>query len=168
MRNAPPVRLPLGRADRLARAGGARALGSARAGVAAWIGLRAGLVSDASVALLAALACGAGVALSSWYGRAGRPRAATRLRWNGEGWRLLLGDIGGEGVDGTLRATIDLGDWMLLRFDATGRLPSGVARTSWWAVGRADHPERWHPLRCAVYCPRPDAGPAITVDTALV
>jgi hypothetical protein len=42
---------------------------------------------------------------------------------------------------------IDLGGWMLLRFDAE----HGALRSHWLAASRVQHGAAWHALRTAVY-----------------
>ena len=54
---------------------------------------------------------------------------------------------------GELVVTIDLGAWMLLRWQAA---PAGrTRRCRWLALSRGDMSPRWHAFRRAVYSPRP-------------
>ena len=72
---------------------------------------------------------------------------ARSLRWDGQAWHL-------DAVPGDVAVVIDLGPWMLLRFASTD-----FARVTWLPVQRRGIDAQWHALRCAVYSPRPLAGP---------
>jgi hypothetical protein len=72
------------------------------------------------------------------------------LRWDGVNWHL--GDVPGE-----LRAIIDLGPWMLLRFIAAEKRST----STWVPAQRRGLELQWHAFRCSVYSPRPSrAAPA--------
>ena len=76
------------------------------------------------------------------------------LRWDEQRWHLGPADsVGHEPVAGTLAVALDLGSWMLLRFqaDASGRR----AAVAWLPAQRRGLESQWHALRCAVYSPRP-------------
>jgi hypothetical protein len=83
------------------------------------------------------------------------------LRWDGQQWHLgPASSIGNEPGSGRLGPAVDLGGWMLLRFDhepaSRRRLPV------WIGVQRRGLEREWHALRCAVYSPRPDSvGPTL-------
>ena len=84
---------------------------------------------------------------------------ACSLRWDARNWYLGRADqIGDEPLQGDLSVVIDLGPWMLLRFDPAGAAPRRQVR--WLPVQRRGLEAHWHELRCAVYSPRPgpDAG----------
>jgi hypothetical protein len=77
------------------------------------------------------------------------------LRWDTQRWHIGI-------APGNLTIALDLGGWMLLRFDPDSPLPGG-SRTTWLPVQRPGLEPHWHALRCAVYCARPalgtDSGP---------
>jgi hypothetical protein len=81
--------------------------------------------------------------------------APVELHWDTRRWHLA-------NDPGNLTIALDLGPWMLLRFDHDAR-PPGAPRTAWLPVQRMGLEAQWHGLRCAVYCARPalgtDAGP---------
>jgi len=64
------------------------------------------------------------------------------LGWDGAQWRF-------RDLPGSLLPAIDLGGWMLLRFD-----PAGAGRRAWLATSEGAAGAAWHPLRAAVYCRR--------------
>jgi len=74
------------------------------------------------------------------------------LRWDRQQWWLAC--AGGAERAGTLHLAIDLGAWMLLRFD-----PAGVRRGSrwrhrcWLGAQRRGLEPQWHALRCTVLAP---------------
>ena len=104
------------------------------------------LPAQAGAAALAALA--AGLALSSL-----RPRRG-HLRWSGARWQLASStDPASQPTHGAVTVALDLGAWMLLRFEAE---PSGSGRVVWLPMGRGAQVRLWHGLRCAVYGRRPD------------
>ena len=103
-----------------------------------------GIAAAAGVAAAAALGLGASL---GWV-------EAVSLRWDGRAWHVDPADSAGqEGTAGTLSVALDLGVWMLLRFQAdASRRWSGV---TWLPVQRRGLESQWHALRCAVYSPRP-------------
>jgi hypothetical protein len=84
------------------------------------------------------------------------------LRWDTQRWLLGPGSDATGPHPGNLTIALDLGAWMLLRFDHDAP-PRGRRRTTWLPVQRLGLEAHWHALRCAVYCARPapgtDAGP---------
>jgi hypothetical protein len=85
--------------------------------------------------------------------------AAGTLRWDGSAWtfadsaRPQAAPIAGE-----LEVAIDLGSFLLLRFtphDAPGR-----RAVRWLPAARRGLEREWHAFRCALYSPRPAAGPS--------
>lgn len=102
--------------------------------------------------VLALVASAAGAA--GWRGAS---RAAGRLRWDGGQWWF---QPAGRGQDhpGRLRAAIDLGFWMLLRFDADDR--AAGLNPAWLACGQAAAPPA-AALRAAVYSRRLNTDPAL-------
>jgi hypothetical protein len=82
------------------------------------------------------------------------------LRWDTQRWNLgPASSVGEEPWPGRLEVAIDLGAWMLLRFehDFTPEL-GRTGRTRWLPVQRRGLEPAWHALRCAVYSARPDQG----------
>jgi len=76
---------------------------------------------------------------------------ALSLRWDGQTW--LLGTVASRGAEtrqGSLRSMLDLGDWMLLRFDPRPERRFGRGR-SYLALCRADMPQLWPLLRLTLY-----------------
>ena len=105
---------------------------------------------------------------------------AVTLRWDGRQWWLVrtASAMGPAAVEvnatpGDIEVALDLGGWMLLRFQA--HLPPQPppqpqsrpwsqprrllaltdARSTWLPVQRRGLESHWHALRCAVYSPRP-------------
>jgi hypothetical protein len=52
-----------------------------------------------------------------------------------------------QAMDGSLEAKLDLGSWMLLRFDATS------GRACWLTARRQAAGSAWHALRATLYAP---------------
>ena len=76
------------------------------------------------------------------------------LRWDGQLWHLGPPDSAGhEPHSGALLVVLDLGPWMLLRFELAES--TRRARATWLPVQRRGLEAQWHALRCAVYSPRP-------------
>ena len=111
---------------------------------------------------LAALAAALLVALC--LARSLASLAAISLRWDGRKWHLgPLDSVGNEPLAGALAVAIDLGGWMLLRFEAD----SGPgARVRWLPAQRRGLQGQWHALRCAVYSPRLARDAAHDADAA--
>ncbi|WP_170130658.1 hypothetical protein [Sphaerotilus hippei] len=113
-----------------------------------------------------------GVALLGWLGCAWswwrRPPLQGRLRWDGQDWWLRLqSDPADSGPCARLVVTIDLGRWMLLRLRTqASTLPHARATTWWLPMSAAALGDAWHPLRCAVYSPRPAAPLPVPDDPA--
>ena len=72
------------------------------------------------------------------------------LNWDGQCWRLA-------GREGSIEVMIDLGGWLLLRFDAA----APGARSHLVAVSGSDAGPALHGLRAAVYCRPPEPTPGI-------
>jgi len=86
-----------------------------------------------------------------WAGRQMRHQPPQSLRWDGQAW--LLGpatDRGSESRRGRLRPLLDLGAWMLLRFDDGPERRFGL-RCSHLALSRVDIPLEWPLLRVTLY-----------------
>ncbi len=109
--------------------------GFAAANLAAWVLMR----NEAAVALAFVLGLIA-AALAAW--RMQRSHTAADLIWNGSQWQW-------QGLAGNARVALDLGPWMLLRFDPL------VGRRRWIAASRASAVGPWAALRAALYARRP-------------
>lgn len=151
---APAVRWPVPAAESGSRLGAAVLLALSASGLTAWLAGHAGAGSTGA-GMAVVIAAMAGIGVAPYYQQLGRDRRARQLRWDGQDW--WLGTMAGDELRGALQPTIDLGAWMLLRFDAGPWRPTGVRRVQWLALRRRQQPAAWHPLRCAVYCPRPPA-----------
>ncbi len=81
----------------------------------------------------------------------------TALRWNGQSWSIqrMRRNLAaaGEPLAGEIVVAIDLGLWMLLRFEPATR--GARLRIVWLPVQRGGIEAQWHALRCALYSPRP-------------
>jgi hypothetical protein len=106
------------------------------------------LLVRAAVLGAAALACAAVVRLAL-------RRPARALRWTGARWELEVGPAG-EAVGGDVRVALDLGGWMLVRFEPSAPLPR---LPLWVPLARAGRGVDWHALRCCLYAPRPAPPP---------
>ena len=85
--------------------------------------------------------------------------AALVLRWDGTRWSV--GSPVASAVapaSGDLLVALDLGAFLLLRFVPEGRSEPRAVR--WIPVERRGLEREWHAFRCAVYSPRPAAGPS--------
>jgi hypothetical protein len=103
---------------------------------------------------MAAGVAGAGLLLSSL---ALLRVAPLSLRWDGRQWHLgPVASAGDEPWEGSLAVALDLGGWLLLRF--AHEAPARPRRFTWLPIQRRGLEDRWHALRCAVYCARPVAG----------
>ena len=101
--------------------------------------------------LLAALVGAGIVALAAPLLR----RQAFSLRWDSQQWHLgPESSVGQERWAGSLAVAIDLGGWMLLKFEPNAGLAQRSTR--WLPVQRRGLEAQWHALRCAVYCARPE------------
>ncbi len=81
------------------------------------------------------------------------------LRWDGDQWSVGPGVASSAPVRGELLVALDLGSFLLLRFRPEGR--SAPTAVRWIPVGRRGLEHEWHAFRCAVYSPRPAAGPSV-------
>jgi hypothetical protein len=136
MRTAPPpVELELGRALG-ERAFEAALYALAAAVLAAWASARWSETGSAGalgwVVAVAAAALAAGL---SW--RLG-PERPQRLRWDGQCWRLDDRAWGWIGEAGRLSVMMDLGNWMLFRFDSASQGNAGPPQVSLLPLGGAE------------------------------
>jgi hypothetical protein len=78
-----------------------------------------------------------------------------RLHWDGRDWQLipLRPATHAAPYVGRLDVALDLGSWMLLRFEVAGG--AFRPRVRWVPVARRGLESAWHGLRCAVYSSRP-------------
>jgi len=84
-------------------------------------------------------------------------RQAISLRWDTQRWNLgPASSVGEEPWPGHLEVSLDLGVWMLLRFEHD-LAPSG-RRNLWIPVQRHGIESAWHAMRCAVYSARSAQG----------
>lgn len=136
--------------------------GAWRLGIAALVALSAAATLAWWASRGAQAPASSGIALAAcllaigWAALGLRAGPAPALRWDGRCWWLSSGD--GQALSGELRAAIDLGGWMLLRFVPQGR--SGRWRTRWVALQRAGLEGQWHALRCTVHAARAHETPA--------
>jgi hypothetical protein len=124
-----------------ARAGVALLCALAAGALAAWLGRLMPLpVHAAWLAAAVAAALGAGF---GWRRTRCQPRA---LQWDTRQW-WLRDAVDASARSGSLQVMIDLGGWMLLRFEAE----HGAPRWQWLAVSHHQHGPAWHALRTAVH-----------------
>ena len=104
-----------------------------------------GLVWLAGGAMAIALIVGSGAQLARI--------APLSLQLDGVGWYIApLSPPGWQAVPGEISIALDLGAWMLLRFDRHGL--GRWSGSTWLPVQRQGLEAQWHALRCAVYSPR--------------
>ncbi|MEO7851319.1 MAG: hypothetical protein ABIR94_03560 [Rubrivivax sp.] len=86
--------------------------------------------------------------------------AAHGLRWNGSAWCLSSQAMGES--HGAARLMIDLGSWLLVRFEWREAQPARRLRVHWLSMSRHDNPASWHGLRVALHASptRTDRPPA--------
>jgi hypothetical protein len=145
MRAAPALQLTLERFSAW-RMSVALLCAAATAAMAAWLG------AGPWTAVAATLAAGASLPLTQ--------RAPRRLSWDGVRWRLgAVATPVDELPSGTLSVMIDLGAFLLLRFEA-----DEMRALQWLPVQRNGLEASWHALRCALYSSRPAAASASPDD----
>jgi hypothetical protein len=93
--------------------------------------------------VLAALAGGVAAFLVAWP--LTRRDAAT-LRWNQGVWTLARAAHQASSIAGALMLRLDLGPWMLVRFD-----PADRSRSHWFGVSASDAGVQWPAFRAALY-----------------
>jgi hypothetical protein len=120
---------------------------AAAASVVSWVLLHGGAEPATAVAASVAVALAAGVA--AWHGSR---RDSAELRWDGQSWSL-------DGAVGRVDVMMDLGPWLLLRFQTT----AGAAH--WLPVPDAG-PVR-HGLRAALYSRATASAPGVSVAPAV-
>ena len=151
MRASPAVEVALTRFGAWQAAVGVLASSSALSAVAWWA------TQHRLPPLAAGVATGVALCAAAWLALSLVRVPHARLRWDGRGWHLRrVGSAPAEPVAGEVTATIDLGPWMLLRFEPLARARREAP--VWLPVQRAGIESQWHALRCAVYSPRPAPG----------
>ena len=84
---------------------------------------------------------------------------AVHLTWDGQGWTVQAAPLlpGVTPTPGDITVAVDLGLWMLLRFQpqAVSRWLSLRYLPQYLPVQRRSMEAQWHGLRCAVYSSRP-------------
>jgi hypothetical protein len=126
--------------------------------MAAWLVLQAASLPALILWPAAALATGV---LASGLGAA--RVLPVSLRWDGQCWHIgPPGSAGNEPIAGALCVLIDLGPWMLLRFEPVDS--TWCNRATWLPVQRRGLETQWHALRCAVHSPRPQTGADAAAD----
>jgi len=98
----------------------------------AWLGAEGLTLAGVSLAL--------GLLASWWLGRRWLA-PARRLAWDGVAWQLQP-----AGLSGQVTLTIDLGDWMLVRFSPGAR---------WVPLSRREAATDWQALRVALHAAAP-------------
>jgi len=74
------------------------------------------------------------------------------LSWGGADWQWQTGES--QPLVGTVGVMIDLGGWMLLRFESA----AASRRVNWLAVSRRQSAGLWPAWRAALYSRRPSEG----------
>ncbi|MEP7301993.1 MAG: hypothetical protein ABI699_10730 [Caldimonas sp.] len=124
------------------------------ASLAVWLATSAlsdGAWTRAAIAMAAAVVVALSVSLLR--------RPALVLRWNGFEWSVQAAGPGAPPpASGQMEVALDLGSFLLLRFVAQAGANRAAPR--WIPVGRRGLEREWHAFRCAVYSPRPAAGPS--------
>jgi hypothetical protein len=131
---APPVRVTLGRSLGWI-AFNASCAGAAAANLTGWALMRAQQPVWPGLAL--GLVVTLGAAWAAW-----RAQSPSDLNWDGSRWQYADGE-GGAVV------MLDLGDWLLLRFEPA------QGRRRWIAASRRSAQGPWAALRAALYSSRP-------------
>jgi hypothetical protein len=137
MRAAPAVQVP-SRDGGLWRAAQALLAALAAAGGVSWAAGWAE-VPAGSTALLALAAAGVAAGLQALAA----PAPPRTIGWDGGGW--WLEEAGCAREAGRIRPSLDLGAWMLVRFEPE---PGGAGR--WLPLARRDAPAAWPAWRAAV------------------
>jgi hypothetical protein len=152
MHAAPPVRIPVA-ADALARAFTLLCTSWAAANLVAWVLSWAGAGAWLSGVMMV-LVVGAAVALMGLRFRR-RADAVGLLTWDTGSWHWAPASAAAQ--SGTAQVMIDLGPWLLLRFNPAAPL----AASAWLAISRRTAAGQWSAWRAALYAPRPEsASPA--------
>jgi hypothetical protein len=84
--------------------------------------------------------------LGAWLGWRQSPRHAGTLAWHQGNWTLRR--VVGPPCEGQVQAKIDLGSWLLLRFE-----PIDGTGPTWFGVDRARAGAAWHALRATLFAP---------------
>ena len=129
----------------------------------AWLASH-GLARGWAAALPASIAAAAACLATLWLAHALARTRPFDLGWDGQTWQLRCepSTPANDPVPGELRVAVDLGGWLLLRFQPERSIVRGAAPPRWLPIQRHGLESTWHALRCAVYSPRPtpEAGTA--------
>lgn len=144
-RRAPPVHLEAGddRTWRLLRRTCALVV---LLGTLCWC-VSAALSAGAWLQPLAVFCLAVTAALAAWP-RQAKGRAGRHLGWDGAQWSLGHAPC-------RLHVRLDFGAWLLLAVEPI----AAPGQRQWLALSRHDHMQRWHALRCALYCAGPHSAP---------
>ncbi len=122
------------------------------------VGLLAGIALTAIIAWVASherpigapvwAGAASGVLIVALAAAAVARQRPVELRWDGQNWQLGIGAA--DPLMGALGVALDLGHWMLLRFQ-----PASAWAPVWLPVQRRGLEASWHALRCAVYASQP-------------
>jgi hypothetical protein len=82
---------------------------------------------------------------------------AARLTWDGSAWHVVR--PGRDACAGRVRPVLDLGRWLLVRFNPTAGEPQGARSALWLLLSRRDVAAAWPALPVALHAP-PPAQPA--------
>ena len=146
MRASPAVEVALTRFGAWQAAVGVLSAASALSALAWWA------TQQRLPPVAAGVATGTALCALAWLAESLFRVPPAHLRWDGQGWYLRRLDSAlFEPVAGQVTVAIDLGPWMLLRFEPLAR--ARWADPVWLPVQRAGIEPQWHALRCAVYSP---------------
>jgi len=100
------------------------------------------------------VALGAAAAVAACAGlltNALAPDGGGLLHWDGRAWRWHADGAPAAGSPGAVHLVLDLGAWILLRFDAADGRPA----RRWLALAARRDPQRWPQLRALLWTWRP-------------
>jgi hypothetical protein len=120
-------------------------------------------------ALAAPIAAGLAAALAWVWASTRRLPQAWHLHWDGAHWSLGSPSRAGAAgeASGSALPMIDLGTWMLVRFDPSEAGGDRTSRPQWLVFSGARDPAAWRALRVALYAGAPGRGAAAgVVDSA--
>jgi len=83
------------------------------------------------------------------------PEPARHLAWDGQVWTLSR--PAAEPVAGRVAVMLDLGSWMLLRFDRQPPARPGWRGRVWLPLKQSDAGVAWPAVRAALFAPHADA-----------
>jgi hypothetical protein len=77
------------------------------------------------------------------------------IQWSGAQWTVI--DCSCRASTGEVVVVMDLGGWMLLRFEPDRHALTTLRKPVWIPLSEQRLPQHWHALRCAVHGARPRA-----------